>query len=65
MRKDKIVSINQKNDLPANVIPISKEEMIKVPILERFYEIDGELYYQVRGDSTPHKWNEYSHMDFN
>lgn len=39
--------------------------MIKIPILDKFYEIDGEFYYQIKGDSTPRKWKDYNHMNFN
>lgn len=67
MPKNKIVSINQshKNELPSNLIPVNSHKTVRIPIVDRFYEIDGELYYQICGDNTPRKWAEYNLKDFN
>lgn len=67
MQKNKIKSINQQQsgELPSNLQPIDSSNTVRIPIIDRFYEIDGELYFQIAGDSTPRKWKNYSHMDFN
>lgn len=67
MQKNKIVSINKirKDDLPSNLIPVESKKTVRIPIVDRFYEMDGELYYQICGDNTPRKWAEYDHRDFN
>lgn len=68
MPKNKIANINKERkdiSLPANMKKINQNNTIRIPILERMYEIDGELYYQIKGDNTPRKWKDYSHMDFN
>ncbi|MEV9640477.1 hypothetical protein ABZ756_07240 [Mammaliicoccus sciuri] len=67
MQKNKVVSINQnhKNELPSNLIRVNSKKTVRIPVVDRFYEIDGELYYQICGDNTPRKWADYDLRDFN
>ncbi|MEK4025842.1 hypothetical protein [Sporosarcina sp. FSL W7-1283] len=67
MPKNKIVSINQSREdgLPSNLIPLDSKKMVRIPVVDRFYEIDGEIYYQISGDNTPRKWADYDLKDFN
>lgn len=51
--------------LPSNLAKVENTDMVRIPILDKFYEVDGELYYKVAGDSTPRKWKDYSHENFN
>ncbi len=53
------------NKLPPNAIKVDSTKTVRIPILDRMYEIDGELYYEIKGDPTPRKWKDYNHMDFN
>lgn len=53
------------NKLPLNAIKVESRKTVRIPILGRMYEIDGELYYELKGGSTPRKWKDYNHMDFN
>lgn len=63
---DKLIPIKpDEKSFPTNLKPGREEEMIRVPIIEKFKEVDGELYYQIRGDQTLRKWSEYNHMNFN
>ena len=67
MQKNKAVSINQnrKDELPSNLIRVNSNNMVRIPVVDRFYEIGGELYYQICGDNTPRKWADYNLKDFN
>lgn len=53
------------NKLPSNLIKVDTTKKVRIPILSRMYELDGELYYELQGDPTPRKWKDYSHMNFN
>lgn len=55
----------QDNELPPNAIKVDSTKTVRIPILDRMYEIDGELYYELKGDKTPRKWKDYSHKNFN
>lgn len=67
MPKNNMRSIIQKpeSNLPSNMHRVDASKLLKIPILDRLYEIDGEWYYQIQGDPTPRKWKDYDHMDFN
>lgn len=53
------------NQLPSNAIKVDSTKTVRIPILEKIYEMDGELMYELQGDPTPRKWKDYSHMNFN
>lgn len=55
----------ENSPLPSNLTKVENTDMVRIPILDKFYEINGELYYEVSGDSTPRKWKDYSHENFN
>lgn len=67
MEKDNLLHLHprKRDALPPNMKRVDNSEMVRVPIIKRFYEIDGELYYQVAGDKTPKKWKDYTLDDFN
>lgn len=48
-----------------NLKPLQEEDIIRIPIIVNFKEVDGELYYQIREDNTLRKWKDYNHMNFN
>lgn len=50
---------------PKNLIEVKNEELIRIPIFDKVYEIDGELYYKIKGDDTPRKMKDYKVEDFN
>lgn len=65
---DNIINFPDKqngNKLPTNLIKVDSTKTVRIPIIGRMYEIDGELYYEIQGDPTPRKWKDYSHMTFN
>lgn len=39
---------------------LADSDLVRIPILEKFYQIDGINFYEVKGDNTPRKWSEYS-----
>lgn len=41
-----------------------KHEWIRVPIISRMYEIDGEMHYEIEGENIPRKWSDYNVDDF-
>ena len=51
--------------LPTNLIKVDSTKTVRIPIFDRIYEVEGELYYELRGDRPPRKLKDYSHMDFN
>ena len=51
--------------LPTNLIKVDSSKTVRIPIIDKFYEIDGELFYVISGDSTPRKWADYKLEDFN
>lgn len=65
MPKKSINIISRHNDIPTNLKTVQEEEMVRIPIINKFKEVDGELYYQIRGDATLRKWSDYNHMNFN
>ena len=44
---------------------MNPEDFIHILTIERFYEGEGELIYEIEGENTPLKWNSFSHEDFN
>ncbi|MEK4030749.1 hypothetical protein MKZ02_19725 [Pseudobacillus sp. FSL P4-0506] len=42
----------------------NKHKLIRIPIFERIYEKDGELFYKIRGEDIPRKLSEYNLEDF-
>lgn len=67
MKKENNIHLKdgQEIPLPPNMERVKNTDAVRIPILDKFYEVDGELYYEVSGDSTPRKWKDYSHMNFN
>lgn len=51
--------------LPTNIERVDSSKTVRIPVLDKFYQIDGEWMYEVKDDNTPRKWKDYSHMDFN
>lgn len=63
-----IINLSDKrkeNELPTNLTKINEKDLINIPIFERIYEIDGELYYEVSGENKPRKLKDYKLEDFN
>lgn len=67
MKKNNIIQLNnqKKNHLPTNAIEVKDSDLIRIPIFERIYQVDGELYYQVAGSRVPRKLKDYKLEDFN
>ena len=64
--KNKLIPINSRDEIiPMNLKPLQEEDIIRIPIIVNFKEVDGELYYQIREDNTLRKWKDYNHMNFN
>jgi len=60
------LSDKRKEDkLPTNVTKVDSTKTVRIPILDRVYEIDGELYFETKNDSTPRKLKDYSQKNFN
>lgn len=55
----------KENRLPSNLIKVDTAKTVRIPILEKIYEVGGELMYELQGDPTPRKWKDYSHKNFN
>lgn len=51
----------KKKELPTNVIKVDPTKTVRIPILGRMYEIDGELYYEIQGDPPRGKEGLQSH----
>lgn len=67
MKSNNIIQLNnkKKNQLPTNAIEVDDSDLIRVPIFERVYQVDGELYYQIVGSRVPRKLKDYKLEDFN
>lgn len=65
MKKNNIIQLNDKKQLPTNAIEVDDSDLIRVPIFERIYQVDGELYYQIVGSRVPRKLRDYKLEDFN
>ncbi len=66
MKKDNLIKFNkEESPLPSNVIEVKDSDLIRIPIFDRIYQIDGELYYELAGDRVPRKLKDYKLEDFN
>lgn len=68
MKKSKLINLADKRiekRLPTNIKRVDSSKTVRIPILEKIYEVDGELMYEIKGDNTPRKWKDYSLDDFN
>ena len=68
MKKDKVINLVDKRnekELPSNLIKVKSKKTVRIPILDKIYEVDGELMYELKSDTTPRKWKDYSLDDFN
>lgn len=66
--KKNIINLDDKRiekGLPINVTRPKSQETVRIPILERIYEVDGELMYELKSDPTPRRLKDYSLDDFN
>ena len=66
MKKDNIIrlGVNKSNPHPP-IVKRLNTKAVHIPVLERIYKINGELYYQAEGDDRPRKWKDYSLKHFN
>lgn len=64
MGKDNLVSFNKKEPcLPSNLVKVEGSELVRIPILNKFRVIDGEVYYQFGNDRLK-RMSDYSLDDF-
>ena len=66
--KDNVINLadrKMENEFPRNLRRINDGRTIRIPILDKFYEKDGELFYELKGENIPRKWADYTLEDFN